>query len=100
MVARVGLDLGAPVELISVPREAVFEEFGLSFAYAIETTAIGAEEEEPATSGGSVARRRRVEVRGIPFHPTRLEVVSGLEAGDRIAISSLRQLRDGLAVAP
>ena len=94
MVARVGLDLGAPVELISVPREAVFEEFGLSFAYAIETA------EETMGSNGSVARRRRVEVRDIPFHPARLEVVSGLETGDRIAISSLRQLRDGLAVAP
>ena len=91
MVARVGLDLGAPVDLISVPREAVFQEFGLSFAYAIEET---------PGSRGSVARRRRLEVRRIPFRPTRLEVVSGLEAGDRIAISSLRQLREGLAVAP
>ena len=90
MVARVELELGTPVELISVPREVVLEEFGVSFTYAVEGIA----------SDAPVARRRRVEVRDIPFHPARLQVVSGLKVGDRIATSSLRQLRDGLAVAP
>ena len=89
MVARVELELGEPVELMTIPRDTVFEEFGVSFAYVIE---------QGTGPGDRVARRRQLEVREIPFHPTRLEVVSGLAVGDRIATTSLRQLRDGVAV--
>jgi membrane fusion protein (multidrug efflux system) len=91
MVARVGIDLGPPVELTSIPREAVLREFGVPFVYVLKPM---------AETGGWQAERRRVEVKDIPFWPIRLEVTSGLQPGERIALSSLRQLRDGAAVDP
>ena len=67
-----------------VPREATLDEFGLRFVYVIE-----------AEGEGWVARRRRVAVRPLPFRPAELEVVSGLAEGEWVAISDIRQLRDG-----
>jgi len=86
MVARVSLDLGAPVALTVVPREATAEEFGLRFVYVLE----------PAEDGDAwVARQRRVTVRPVPFRPGEYEVVEGLAEGEAIAITDVRQLRDG-----
>jgi len=48
--------------------------------------------------GAHVARSRRVVVRELPFLPTQLELVSGVESGERIAISPLAELRDGTEV--
>jgi len=45
-----------------------------------------------------VARRRRVSVRPLPFEPGRVEILSGLEPGEQIAVSATRQLRDGESV--
>lgn len=84
MVARAHLDLGEPVARRVVPREATLDEFGLRFVWVIEREA-----------GADVARRRRVEVRPLAFRPGVFEVVSGLDDGTRIAVSDLRQLRDG-----
>jgi multidrug efflux pump subunit AcrA (membrane-fusion protein) len=84
MVTRVLLDLGEPVSRRLLPREATLDEFGLRFVWAIEDEA-----------GNDVARRRRVEVRPLPFRPGVFELVSGLPAGARIAVSDIRQLRDG-----
>jgi hypothetical protein len=36
-----------------------------------------------------------VEVRPLPFQPADFEVVSGLAEGDEIAVTGVRQLRDG-----
>ena len=48
--------------------------------------------------GGWKARRRRVSARGLPFDPTLIEVSSGLRDGERVAVSGVRALRDGVAV--
>ena len=45
-----------------------------------------------------VARHRRVDVRSLPFVPEEFEVVAGLEVGEVIAITGIRQLRDGARV--
>jgi RND family efflux transporter MFP subunit len=84
MVTRVLLDFGEPVSRRLLPREATLDEFGLRFVWAIEREA-----------GADIARRRRVEVRPLPFRPGVFELVSGLPAGARIAVSDIRQLRDG-----
>ena len=84
MVATVVLDLGETRQRNLLPRDATLEEFGLRFAYVIERTGEGA-----------VAHRRRIQVRTVPFRPADFEVVSGLAAGDEIAVSPIRQLRDG-----
>ena len=90
MVASVRLDLGGRRPALLVPREAVQDEFGLSFVYVVHA--------EP--EGGIIATRRRVIVRPVPFRPGELEVTEGIEVGSRIATTGLRQLRDGIRVAP
>jgi membrane fusion protein (multidrug efflux system) len=88
MVAQVFLDFGDATERIVVPREAVVEEFGLRFVYVVT----------PGQDRGLVASRRRVALRQLPFDPGRVEVVSGLLAGDRVAVSGVQSLRDGARV--
>jgi len=87
MVVRVQVELGEPSARMLVPRDAIQEEFGLAFVYVIEP---GAE--------ATVASRRRVEVRDVPFLPSECEIVEGLEPGEEIAVSAVRQLREGTSV--
>jgi membrane fusion protein (multidrug efflux system) len=89
MVARVNLDLGSAELATLIPRDATVDEFGLRFVFLIETK-----------GAGSVVRRQRIEVRDMPFRPGVFAVLQGLTPGDRIAITGIRQLRDGAAVEP
>ena len=84
MVATIALDLGTPELRTLIPRESAVEEFGLRYVWV-------AQQEED----GLVVRRRRVGVRPLPFQPERLEVLTGLEAGESIVVSGARQLREG-----
>ena len=90
MVARVDLTVTAGAPAMAIPLDAVVEEFGLMHVFVVT----------PDGSGGHRVERRRVEIARIPFEPTRVEVRAGLAEGDQIAISSVRQLRDGMAVRP
>ena len=84
MVGTVALDLGEGPPRLLIPRESAVDEFGLRFVWMVEPN-----------GDGLAAYRRRVLVRGIPFHPSEFEVVEGLEAGDEIAVTAVRQLREG-----
>jgi membrane fusion protein (multidrug efflux system) len=86
MVVRVSLELGEAEPRKLIPRDATVDEFGLRFVYVVE---------RDAADGPLVARRRRVAVRPLPFQPADFEVVSGLAEGDEIAVTGIRQLRDG-----
>ena len=50
--------------------------------------------------GGGAERvsRRRVVTRVVPFRPDLVRVVEGLVEGERVAVSSVRELRDGMSV--
>ncbi len=87
MVGEVEVALGAPVARTLVPREATLEEFGLRFVWVVEEGA-----------AGLVAKQRRVVARAVAFHPEAFEVVEGLTAGEEIAITGVRELRDGEGV--
>jgi RND family efflux transporter MFP subunit len=89
MIVRVLFDLGESRERMLIPRDATADEFGLRFVYKVA-----------AEAGGErlVARRRRVGVRSVPFRPAVFEVVEGLVEGDEIAITGVRELRDGETV--
>ncbi len=89
MVTRIKLNLDTARRRIAVPLETVIDEFGVKSLFVVVR-------EEDA----HVVRKRTVKLRSIPFDPTQLEVVAGIAAGERIAISSVRQLRDGMAVRP
>ena len=87
MAVTVGLELGAPGIRTAIPAEAMLDEFGLDFVWVVAPE-----------DGVLVARRRRVSVRPLPFEPGRVEILSGLEPGEQIAVSATRQLRDGESV--
>jgi membrane fusion protein (multidrug efflux system) len=89
MVATVTLEFAAAGDRMLIPRDAAVEEFGLHSVFVVEAAQAG---------GNPIARRRRIEVRPLPFRPAELEVVSGLEPGNRVVVSGARQLRDGDAV--
>jgi hypothetical protein len=88
-VARVDLSLGEIRQSMTLPLDAVVKEFGLQYVFVVEET-----------QQGWTAIKRRIDTRAIPFRPTELEVNAGLAEGERIAISSVRQLRNGMAVRP
>ena len=54
----------------------------------------------PLGADNWVAEKRRIEVRNLPFLPTEVAVTAGLAEGELVALSSVRELRDGLAVRP
>jgi len=88
MVARVRLALGGPTLRLAIPREAVHSEFGVDSVFVLTR----------GEDGVHRAARRRVEVRAIPFEPVDVEVVAGLSADQRIALSALHQLDEGTVV--
>lgn len=88
MVTRVTCEVGDEQPVIRIPREAALEEFGVSYVFVLE-----------GDGARTVARRKRVVVRSVPFRPALLEVAEGLQGDERIAAAGLRDLRDGMAVA-
>ena len=90
MVAVVDLELDSPRMEILLPLEALIDEFGIQYAYVVE----------PLDDDRWVADKRRIEVRTLPFLPTEVAVTAGLSEGEWVALSSVRQLRDGLPVRP
>ena len=89
MIATVAFDLGPERPGALIPREASVEEFGLRFVWVIE------QEEQQEEGGALVARRRLVGVRAVPFRPAEFEVLSGVAEGEEIALTGMRQLREG-----
>jgi RND family efflux transporter MFP subunit len=92
MVARVLLTLGEPRPLVAIPLDAIMEEYGLEHVFVV-LPAAGADE-------ATRVQKRRIETGPISFRPTEREVLAGLQPGERIATTSVRQLRDGMAVRP
>jgi membrane fusion protein (multidrug efflux system) len=90
MLATVRFELGDARQTLRIPRRSVQREFDLEYLYVLE----------PSKGDGSQAtvRRRRVATRPVAFHPELLEVTEGVTAGQRVAVSGLRELRDGLLV--
>ncbi len=87
MVVRVGIDLEEERLRMLIPREVSIDEFGLRFVWVVERE-----------GNERLVRRRRIEVRSLPFRPADFEVVSGLAVGEEIAVTSMRRLREGESV--
>jgi membrane fusion protein (multidrug efflux system) len=88
MVTTAHLRLAAAAPSLKIPREAVRREFEIEYVFVLE----------PDESGRARARRRRVVTRSVPFAPETVEIVSGLRDGERVAVSGVRELRDGVLV--
>lgn len=101
MIGRVRLSLGDETLALRVPRRAVRSEYELDFVWVLELE--GAPDAGEAGTGDGEgplarARRRRVKSTPVPFRPDLADVSSGLEPGELIATSNLRELADGLRV--
>lgn len=93
MIATVRFELGEARPVLQVPRRALLREFDLEYVFRLEPAAGG-----EAADDVAVARRQRVRTRAVPFRPELLEVEEGLAAGARVAVSGVRELRDGQRV--
>ena len=83
MVAQVELSFGS-ARAIRIPARAVLHEFELDYVFVLDAT--------------DTVRRVRVEARPVPFRPDQVEIGSGLSDGDRVVVSGLAQVRDGMRV--
>lgn len=90
MLGRVRFELGDASPVLRIPRRALFREFEVDYVYVLA--------DEDAGAGQARAARRRVVVEPVAFRPDLLDVRSGLAAGERIAISGVRELREGVLV--
>jgi RND family efflux transporter MFP subunit len=87
MVADVVFEIGGDASAIEIPRGATLREYDLEYVYVLESH-----------NGVWRARRRRVSLRPVPFRPDLVEIVAGLEEGERIAATGVSELRDGQSV--
>ena len=88
MLGTLSFELGDERRTLIVPRRAVRSEFDLQYLFVLESRG----------ESRAVTRRRRVETRALPFRPEVLEVTQGLEPGERIATTGVRELREGQLV--
>ncbi len=93
MLGRVRVTLGDESPTIRIPRRAVRSEYELDFVWVLEEAA-----ETDAGETIATATRRRVRARQVPFRPDLVDVSGGLEEGDVVATSNLRELSEGLKV--
>jgi hypothetical protein len=90
MLGSVRFSLGEARASLELPRSALRREFELDYVFVLE----GVDEGD----GLAVAHRRRVATRTLPFRPDRIEVTDGLAEGELIAVTSVRELREGTRV--
>lgn len=83
MLATALFEIGAQ-KAIRLPVGALVREFELEYVFALDAN--------------DTARRQRVSTRPVPFRPDQIEILEGVAEGDRIAITAIDQLRDGLRV--
>ncbi|MCP4903350.1 MAG: hypothetical protein GY910_00065, partial [bacterium] len=88
MLGTLRFELGDERRTLIVPRRAIRIEFDLQYLFVLEASG----------ENRAITRRRRVETRPLPFRPEILEVIQGLEPGERIATTGVRELRDGQLV--
>jgi membrane fusion protein (multidrug efflux system) len=87
MLGKVRFSVGDSHPAIRIPRRALQREFELDYVFLLEG--------EPGTA---IVRRRRVKTRPVPFRPDLVEVLEGLKDAERVAVSGVRELREGQRV--
>jgi len=83
MVATLEFTVGKAIA-IRLPARAILHEFELDYVFVLD--------DEDAS------RRVRVITRPVPFRPDQIEIRSGLSDGDRIVVTAVSKLRDGMRV--
>jgi membrane fusion protein (multidrug efflux system) len=83
MLARAQFEIGT-TPAIRLPSGAVLREFELDYVFVLDDQ--------------NTVRRVRVSTRPVPFRSDQVEILDGLADGDRVAVSTIVQLHDGLRV--
>lgn len=81
MFTKVQLATGKAIQILTVPQAAILETKGIYYVFTVEN---------------NKAVRRQVEIGGITGNT--IEIKSGLQAGDRIVITNVNQLKNGSTV--
>lgn len=81
MFAKVQLATGDPVSILTVPQAAVMQKQGMYFVFTVEN---------------NKAVRHQVEIGEVTGDS--IQIKSGLDAGNKVVVSSVNQLKDGQAV--
>ena len=84
MLGAVRFSVGESHPAIRIPQRALQREFELDYLYVLE-----------GEGSTATARRRRVQTRSVPFRPDLVEVLEGLRDAERVAVSGVRELREG-----
>jgi hypothetical protein len=87
MLGEVRFSVGDSSPVIWIPRRALQREFELDYVFALE-----------GESSAAIVSRRRVKTRPVPFRPDLIEVLEGLKDAERVAVSGVRELREGQRV--
>ncbi len=83
MLATLELVVGAS-KAIRVPSRAIVHEFQLDYVFVLDDE--------------DSSRRVRVATRPVPFRPDQVEIRDGLSDGDRIVVTGISKLHDGMRV--
>ncbi|CUH94983.1 putative membrane protein [Propionispora sp. 2/2-37] len=81
MFAKIRLDTGDPVQVLSIPQAAVLQKQGLYYVFSVE-------------EGKAV--RHQVEIGDVT--DDMIQIKDGLQAGDQVIISGVNQMKDGQIV--
>jgi membrane fusion protein (multidrug efflux system) len=87
MLGKLRFSVGDSSPAIWIPRRALQSEYELDYVFVLE-----------GDTSTAVVRRRRVTTRSVPFRPGLIEVLEGLNDSERVAISGVRELREGQRV--
>lgn len=87
MYGQVTIECGRVENVLSLPREAVFKNYG------VESCLVAVEQD-----GEQRANIRRINIRDVPGSLDEIEVVSGLEEGERVIVTRRRELTSGVTV--
>lgn len=87
MYGRVLIRCGAIENVLRLPRESVFKNYGAQSCLIVSSD-----------DGALRAALRRIEIRDLPGSLDEIEVVSGLNEGDRVIVTRRRELTSGTPV--
>ena len=90
MLGTVRFELGSSHNGSQIPSRAVQREFDLAYVFVLVPV-----EGEPNVA---LVERRRVDARPVAFRPNLLDVGVGLQPGEQVAVSRVKELRSGQRV--
>ena len=91
MLGKARIVLGRDGRALRLPTRAVYTEFEVDFVYVLA-------EDDDAADGTARTERRRVRAVPVPFRPDLIDIEEGIEKGELVALSGVRDLRDGISV--